>query len=673
MIIKFNDFLNSQIINESGIRNLRSLIKGYKNIEIYFHKDLDGVATAIATKVFFNKYYGLKLIDCHIIQYGNEQFAVPMAKDDGETLPILVDFASGNPQYVIQFDHHENQRGADKSVVHAKKAKSNAQIVSDEISYSQIFTGNDIDLIKTVDSADFANKGLTPDDIMNVFYKKNSNLNAEQNRFMMGLVVNKLILVYKNKQITVRSLDGKHNHVNKNFLECLVLDSNASLISMYNNIIHYLNNAKSIEYDSDVFDKSTPKWTKTHVGSKKYDKEDKLSPREEILNNLANYIAGRSKEFDKNPTPKGGSKDMLKYLSDYNIILQMNIGDVFKPGSYDRYVPFKNFPDANYLVTMFDMGLIQASGNPFKKKEGDYNDDSETLHMGKIALELLNKVKPRFNGLNINLVQLKQENETLYKKTISKKTDYGKNTFQPIGFTFDDLMNFYSNIIIKDGKKVSKDELEELKDFYNKRIYELDINQLNLLREYEIPVFDIILSQSGGHKGITNISGLNYLNYIDDKVADNFGMEKAKDDMKGNKIIKTNLAYHRLIRLLGNGYVHILKEKIDMIRNGEKITYNTGNLKFDGIDTNESYKKYKTLIMLNEKLNEDFEYYIIQNNVETLISRDEFLKFSFSPECDQKFKIDIHDKKVLGRFEDIKDLISNTNIDTEQTVDLQSA
>ena len=49
---------------------------------------------------------------------------------------------------------------------------------------------------------------------------------------------------------------------------------------------------------------------------------------------------------------------------DDNIIVQYGGGSMMKPGSYDRYTPFKNNPDADFLVIAWPMGLVQASCNP---------------------------------------------------------------------------------------------------------------------------------------------------------------------------------------------------------------------------------------------------------------------------------------------------------------------
>jgi len=53
---KFDSFVNEEV----GIRNIKSIIGPMKTAEIYFHKDLDGVTSALAMKYFLETYYQVK-------------------------------------------------------------------------------------------------------------------------------------------------------------------------------------------------------------------------------------------------------------------------------------------------------------------------------------------------------------------------------------------------------------------------------------------------------------------------------------------------------------------------------------------------------------------------------------------------------------------------------------
>ena len=82
-----------KLITESGLRDIKALAKRYPKAEIYFHQDLDGVTTAIAMKNYLENN-GIKVVDAHIIQYGDKEFAVKKNDAKGDTMPVLVDFCS---------------------------------------------------------------------------------------------------------------------------------------------------------------------------------------------------------------------------------------------------------------------------------------------------------------------------------------------------------------------------------------------------------------------------------------------------------------------------------------------------------------------------------------------------------------------------------------------------
>ena len=136
-----------------------------------------------------------------------------------------------------------------------------------------------------------------------------ANGTVPSNKWMLALLTNKLLLAYKNKP---------------GFLEALVDRSSPSLMNIFHNI-------NSIAGDRNF-----------------------ASP-EQMKLNQQEYI--KSQEESDNLT-----------LED-NIIVQYGGGSLFKPGSYDRYTPFKIYPDADFLVIAWPMGLVQASCNPFKERQ----------------------------------------------------------------------------------------------------------------------------------------------------------------------------------------------------------------------------------------------------------------------------------------------------------------
>jgi hypothetical protein len=120
---------------------------------------------------------------------------------------------------------------------------------------------------------------------------------------MMGLVVNKLLLAYKNK---------------KGFLSELVMKANPSLVSMYNVIVRL---AKKEGY-------MPPAQLQT-AGADYVSKQKEKSKGQGKLSDIKN--------------PKNGESVLIG-----NILVQYGGGYMSK-GGYDRYTPFKNNPEADFL------------------------------------------------------------------------------------------------------------------------------------------------------------------------------------------------------------------------------------------------------------------------------------------------------------------------------------
>ena len=318
------------LIKESGIRDIKNIAKRYKKAKIYFHQDLDGVTTAIAMKNYLEQN-GINVVDCEVIQYGTKEFAIKKPEGEGDVMPVLVDFAHGKPMFVIHTDHHDSQAGVeDDTATSFRHARSNVETISQVISPKEIFPSDDIMLISTVDSANFAVNKITPEMVMNFLYKFDKDSSLKQNKMLMGLVVNKLLLAYKN---------------NPNFMESLVMNSKPSLISILTNI-------------------------------KKMAKDQDFASIETMKQNQEKFLQSRQKE---GAIEKTG-----------NVISQFGLGSMRK-GSYDRYVPFRIHPDADFLVTGLggQVGMVQASCNPFKEERA-----LKGINLGEIKDEVLEKFRP---------------------------------------------------------------------------------------------------------------------------------------------------------------------------------------------------------------------------------------------------------------------------------------
>ena len=397
------------------------------------------------------KNYNIKTVEAYPLNYGNEEYSIPIPKKG--TMSCLVDFAHGKPIMKIHLDHHDNQVGFDKtkqsvSFVHTK---SNAEYISQILSPNDLFPIEDILIISTVDSADFARLGLTPDDIMRAAYHTDAKLDVTKNRQSMGLVVNKLLLTYKNKE---------------SFLSDLVMKANPSLLSMYNVI-------------------------------KELAKQEGYKPPEEIEQGMSTYIEQQKGSAIKNGTINNikGLKNGQSIFIDNAIIVQYGGGMMAHGRVYDRYVPFKLNPNADFYCIAWSMGLLQVTMNPFKKHDTDVD----------LGAMMKNNILPKFKSRLDKPVTL----------------DYVKYSFErdaeqgDVGFQFSDLLALFKDTI--NGLKGSEKWEGMVEDITNKPYKFLSVSQRAILKKITISGWDIVVAGSGGHKAITNVSGLNMLGkgYVD--------------------------------------------------------------------------------------------------------------------------------------------------------------
>ena len=422
--------MSKPIIKETGLRDIKALAKRYPKAKIYFHQDLDGVTTAIAMKKYLENN-GIKVVDAEIIQYGDREFAIKKLDAQGDVMPVLVDFAHGKPMFIIHTDHHDRQAGAeDTKSKQFRGARSNVETISQVVSPTDLFPDKDILIISTVDSANYAIHDISPEEVMNYLYKVDKNKTVMQNKFNVGLALNKIILAHKNQ---------------KGFLEGLVMDSNPSLSSIMTNVIKQVI-------------------------------QRKLPTRKEMQKNQEKYV----EQMKKSPNVS----------VDNGVIVQYGMGKWGGPGSYDRYIPFRNNPEADFLVIAWPLGLLQASCNPFKKER-----ELKGVNLGDIAQDVLRKYESQLKEKIIPLSTIKWISET--------SADEGS-----VGFTFRDFVALYGkNFKTEHGKEI----LGDIQTAMEKQFTSLTEQEMNMLDKIGVNAWDLIQSNSGGHKCITNISGLNYL------------------------------------------------------------------------------------------------------------------------------------------------------------------
>ena len=478
----------SKLITESGIRDISALRKRYPKAEIYFHQDLDGVTTAVAMKKYLEDN-GIKVVGSHIIQYGDKEFAVKKNDAQGDVMPVLVDFAHGKPMFKIHTDHHDKQVGAEKGASTSfRQARSNVETLSQIVSPKDLFPSSDILLINTVDSADFVRQDITPEDVVNYLFRFDKDKSLQKNKMLLGFVVNKLLLAFKNKP---------------GFLERLVMDSEPSLMSILMNIKEWMKNTNSV----------TP---------------------EQLQKNAEGY------------------KEQMKTYSgvDYKdgIIFQYGGGNMMKPGSYDRYTPFRTHPDADFMIMAWPLGLLQVSCNPFKKERG-----LKGVNLGEIAQEVLGKWEGKLKEKNIPLSTIKWISETSVGP-------------ESVGFTFKDFDVLYGErFMFMDG---GEETLDKIKEMMERPFTDLSEEERSKLDKIGVNAWDLIQSMSGGHKCITNISGLNYFGRSKRPSTGPYRYDPEREDAP----------YLKFLKMLAQEFRSKLQEKISQSKEETKITEQQSSL-----------------------------------------------------------------------------------------------
>jgi hypothetical protein len=380
---------------------------------------------------------------------------------------------------------------------------------------------------------------------------------------------------------------------------------------MFNNLRHYVNNAKVS------------------------DRAGVLAKPEALMQNLTNYIermknyrfvedpeSGEVTEFDPTSrkhqflTSVKGAKvgKGVHFDEKYKIIIQYGGGSMIQPGSYDRYVPFKNHPDANFICMVWPLGLIQVSCNPFKEKK------LKDINLGEIAKEVIANHMAILTKILISLDSIKKEFETSQDWKKMQKEE-GPD-YVGVGFKFSDLDAFYSDCIYKEGELVNL-KSEDIKKDMDTVYDNLTPQQIGKLKQYKISVWDLITKNSGGHPSITNLQGWTFLKYNREAMNISYGTEKYTDVMK--KVARE--------------FVDNLKSKIDKFEQGESIEYQTKGVEFEGQDTNENYS-----------------YFLVgKNGSQNQVTKDDFVKAGVDKKMKpEKIIIDNTSKRVIAKFESFK-------------------
>ncbi len=161
------------------------------------------------------------------------------------------------------------------------------------------------------------------------------------------------------------------------------------------------------------------------------------------------------------------------------------------------------------------------------------------VNLGEIKDEVLGKWESQLKLREIPLSTIKWVSET----------SVGEDS---VGFTFKDFVALYG-----DKFKTSNDGKEFLKiveDIMTKPYSNLSDKQKSLMEKITINAWDLIQSNSGGHKCITNISGLNYLGR---------GTQKPSGTTGGYKKTEEDSPSVKFTKMIQNEFVRVLQQKIN--------------------------------------------------------------------------------------------------------------
>ena len=451
----------------SGIRNIKKLAKKYKQAEIYFHIDLDGVTSALAMKEYLNSY-GIKVVAAHKLNYGSDEYNIS-APEEGN-MGVMVDFSHGKPFIQIHTDHHQSQIVYNDASVHFRHSKSNASTISSIIG-NGIFSSDDEKAIDMIDSASFVEYNINPKEVGNAVFKCDKNKDNFKRHLEMALACNKLLLTYKNRNA---------------WLTNLVMNCKPSLESIYNQLLKWTIDNHSEDYRIYKLPTEINENVEKYFEDQK--NKSKVSLNCEDINTL-----------------KNGQSILIG-----DCIVQVGGGYMKRIGSYERYTAFRIFPQAKYFIMIWDeIGMMQVSRNPWNLTVNDNVD------LGKIVLHdmFLNQFSKTqwLNNKSVSLLALKSEFE---RNIEDEKEKYC------IGFNILDFESIFKNcrteFDVDPENKISRSMSLRMSKYWcenmNPARAEQSMRMIRFMNNQRVSLIDVIKTMSGGHKAITNLTGFNMLN-----------------------------------------------------------------------------------------------------------------------------------------------------------------
>lgn len=526
-------------LNESGLRNIKQLAKEYNDAWIYGHIDLDGITSSLVMKYYLAQY-GIKTSNWIPIQYGALEYSIP--KVPAGVLGVLVDFSHGKIQFKIHTDHHETQIAYPNQSKQFAHSKSNADTISSVISPSIIMSPEDMRVVNMVDSAGYSSEGIPVTDIKNYVFNYKKDSSNKENQLKFGMVVNKLLLAYKNKP---------------GYLKSVVLESKPSLLSMYNVMMNTINQ---------------------HIKN-----GDKGWSDPQTLQKNSEWYREKQKENILNSDSKNTIDELNRGKNAVigNCVVQVGGGLMNKTGSYDRYTAFDLHPDCQYFIMIWDtIGMMQVCTNNWNPSMKDTDVD-----LGQLVLKNIfeSKYKPLLDKpkYDISLLAIKK----LYEENITSE-----NELEAIGFDmseFKALLNQDFDLTEKQQSWLNtvmgyKPSQLAPNDKDTEKQLEYKFKCCKFLNTFKLPLSEIILKTSGGHKTITNLNGFGFLNeqqrinraikegrnpYVKSETSQNKPASDKKDENK-KEYESTSL---KILKSIAKDVVNALNKKI-------MVESDTGNL-----------------------------------------------------------------------------------------------
>jgi hypothetical protein len=194
------------------------------------------------------------------------------------------------------------------------------------------------------------------------------------------------------------------------------------------------------------------------------------------------------------------------------------------------------------MIMAWPLGLLQVSCNPFKKERG-----LKGVNLGEIAQEVLGKWEGKLKEKNIPLSTIKWISETSVGP-------------ESVGFTFKDFDALYGErFMFMDG---GEETLDKIKEMMERPFTDLSEEERSKLDKIGVNAWDLIQSMSGGHKCITNISGLNYLGRSKRPSTGPYRYDPEREDAP----------YLKFLKMLAQEFRSKLQEKISQSKEETKIT-----------------------------------------------------------------------------------------------------